>query len=98
MKQNAFKRAITMMQALSAAFALPVMQQQAAFAKIGEYRSRGKGLGRHSGKKWGPRPSGRDMVRVKTADRGEVWLQKENGTREVLRRQRQLGTLSQVSA
>ena len=53
---------------------------------IPEYRSRGKGLGKHSGKKWGPRPSGRDMV---LCDDG-LYRQKENGTREVARRMAQM--------
>lgn len=66
------------------------MGNASKLAALPEYRSRGKGLGRHSGKKWGPRPSYRDMHVVKTATRGEVWLQKENGAREVARRQRQI--------
>ena len=91
-KSRPFARALNML-SLIAAIGLP-----ATIAKAGEYRSRGKGLGRHSGKKWGSPPSYRDMVRVKTETRGKVWLQKENGARERIRRQRQMGTLSQVVA
>lgn len=93
MKSNPFKRAITLMALVQAAAG-----DMGRLAALPAYESRGKGKGLHSGKKWGPRPSGRDMVQVQTASRGKVWLQKENGNREVLRRQRQLGTLSQVSA
>jgi hypothetical protein len=50
------------------------------------YKSRGKGKGLHSGKKWGPHPSyQRDMVQHANG----LWYQKENGAREVARRLRQ---------
>ena len=54
-------------------------------AALPEYRSRGKGKGLHSGKKWGPRPSYKDMVQK---DNG-LWYPKDNGNREVARRVRQ---------
>lgn len=78
---KAFARAAALFALVQAA-----MGDMAKLALLPEYKSRGKGLGRHSGKKWGPRPPMRDMVRVKTETRGEVWLQKENGDREVKRR------------
>ena len=93
MKSSPFKRAIALFALVQAAAG-----DMGRLAMLPAYESRGKGKGLHSGKKWGPRPSGKDMVQVHTATRGKVWLQKENGTCEVLRRQRQLGTLSQVSA
>lgn len=47
------------------------------------YVSRGKGLGKHSGKKWS-QSSGRNMHVV-----NGKWVQIENGAREVARRLRQ---------
>lgn len=40
-----FKAAMAMFAAVSAALALPVLQQREALAKIGPYKSRGKGRG-----------------------------------------------------
>lgn len=54
-------------------------------AKMGDYVSRGKGLGKHSGKKWGVVPSGADMTIV-----NGKWRQKENGAREMARRRLQV--------
>lgn len=82
---KAFSRSIAMFALIQAA-----MGGASKLAALPEYRSRGKGRAGHSGKKWGPRPSGKDMVIVKTETRGEVWLQKENGNREVARRLRHL--------
>lgn len=42
---NHFKRVRQMFAAIAAAMALPMLQQAAAMANIGEYRSRGKGQG-----------------------------------------------------
>lgn len=76
MQRSPFKRIITLMQALAAAVAAG-MPHRLALEQVGEYRSRGKGLGRHSGKKWGPPPSGKyDGV--------------TNGRRECERRMRQM--------
>lgn len=54
MKQTqAFSRVMAFMAALSAAMARPGMTQQLAIAEVGPYVSRGKGQGKHSGKKPG---------------------------------------------
>ena len=42
---NPFKRARQMLAAIAAAMSLPLAEQLAAMADIGEYRSRGKGQG-----------------------------------------------------
>lgn len=61
------------------------MGDAAKLALLPEYQSRGKGRGLHTGKKWGPRPSYKDMVQHANG----LWYQKENGDREVARRVRQ---------
>lgn len=84
MQKRPFYRAFALMAALSAA-ASGSMEYVAAMNAAEGYRSRGKGLGKHSGKKWGARSSG--------------WYSGvSNGEREMARRQRQIaaGTL-QVS-
>lgn len=48
-----FRRVMAFMVALSAAMAKPGMTQQLAIAEVGPYVSRGKGQGKHSGKKPG---------------------------------------------
>lgn len=76
-----FARVLAFISALREATSLNAVQA------LGEYQSRGKGLGKHSGKKWGSGPSYRcDMVRHANG----LWYQKENGDREVARRQRQI--------
>lgn len=73
MKATPFKRAIAMMQMISAALAAGRMLDS---INLPEYKSRGHGLGKHTGKKWGASPSGKyDGV--------------ENGKRECSRRSRQ---------
>lgn len=79
-RSNPFARAAALFAVVQAAAG-----DFAKLSQIPEYESRGKGRGLHSGKKWGSRPSWRDMVRV-----GGRWMQKENGVREVARRQRQI--------
>lgn len=66
-----FHRALSMMQLIAQ------IGMHAAVALTGEYRSRGHGRGGHSGKKWGPQPSGR-------------YARTFNGRQEVARRQRQI--------
>lgn len=88
--------------ALGRAIALFAMIKEAAsdpmlLANLPGYVSRGKGKGKHTGKKWSL-SSGANMTHVKV--RGKpMWVQKENGDREVARRLRQInaGKL-QVSA
>lgn len=76
MKQTqAFSRVMAFMAALSAAMARPGMTQQLAIAEVGPYVSRGKGQGKHSGKKPGNR-TGRTYA--------------PNGKKECARRQRQM--------
>lgn len=90
-KSKPFARAIAMLTAI-AALPMALRSNQLAMRDVaGEYRSRGKGKGLHSGKKWGPTSSNRNMHYTNGR-----WLQIENGARERLRRQRQMGTLSQV--
>lgn len=84
-RSNPFARAIGIFALIQAAAG-----DFAKMAAIPGYQSRGKGLGRHSGKKWGGRPSYRDMVRVDTGNRGFKWVQKENGARECNRRMGQI--------
>ena len=73
MKSTPFKRAMMMLAAIQAA----ILPGGPGLASIGEYVSRGKGLGRHSGKKWGPTSSGR-------------YVGVTNGKRECERRMRQI--------
>lgn len=61
------------------------MGDPAKLAALPEYTSRGKGKGLHTGKKWGSRPSYKDMVMHANG----LWYQEENGAREVARRVRQ---------
>ena len=76
-KSKPFARAIAVMGLISEAMdiAMPMLRQLAMTA-IPEYKSRGKGLGKHSGKKWGSWPSGK-------------YTQVFNGKRECERRMRQ---------
>ena len=74
--------------ALALASAIAKFGSITAIAELGEYMSRGKGRGGHSGKKWGPRPSYRYMVRIER-NGNIVWVQRENGERECARRVRQ---------
>lgn len=76
MQHTPFKRAIGMMRIISAALAAG-MSIPAALASVGEYKSRGKGRGGHSGKKWGPWPSGK-------------YARAFNGPRECQRRHNQM--------
>lgn len=77
MQAKPFGRALLMMRAITAALALPLAMQQAAMAKIGDYKSRGHGRGVYSGRKKGNQPSGKfDGV--------------SNGQRERERRMRQI--------
>lgn len=69
-KSSPFARASAMMALIASAGI------HAALAKMGEYESRGHGRGGHSGKKWGPRPSGK-------------YSGVGNGARECQRRMRQ---------
>lgn len=79
-----FARAILMIQALAAVSSRRFTPEQFLLANT-PYRSRGKGRGGHSGKKWGGYPTN--------------WLGRGTGIREAARRRRQIaaGTL-QVSA
>lgn len=83
MKSNPFRRASMLFALIQAAAG-----DLGKLAALPDYKSRGKGKGLHSGKKWGPRPSYRDMVKTE----GGRWVQKENGAREVARRQRQIAS------
>lgn len=70
-KSNPFARAAAMMALIATA------GMAEALSKMGEYKSRGHGQGGHSGKKWGPRPSGKyDGI--------------SNGNRECKRRMNQM--------
>ena len=75
----AFSRAKALFGLIAAA-----MGNASALAALPEYVSRGKGRGAHSGKKWGPHSSSRNMHVV-----NGKWVQIENGAREVARRLRQ---------
>lgn len=86
-RTNPFARALAVMALVQAAAG-----DALKLAEIPAYKSRGKGRGQHSGKKWGPRPSYRDMVQVDHATRGTIFVQKDNGYREVARRMRQIET------
>lgn len=81
MRSKPFARAIAMMGIISAAMSsgMPAMS---AIAGLPEYKSRGHGLGKHSGKKWGPSSSGK-------------YAGVFNGRRECERRMRQMGLFSQ---
>jgi len=92
MRSTAFARAIALFAMIKEAASNPML-----LANLPEYVSRGKGKGKHTGKKWSL-SSGANMTHVKV--RGKLmWIQKENGDREVARRLRQInaGKL-QVSA
>lgn len=84
LRSTPFGRAIAIFAALAAVSRGSFTPEQFALANT-PYRSRGKGLGRHSGKKWGGYPTD--------------WLGRGTGIREAARRRRQIadGTL-QVSA
>lgn len=71
MKSSPFARAIAMMAIVASEGA------NAALMKMGDYQSRGHGRGVYSGKKWGPRPSGK-------------YAGVTNGRRECERRMRQM--------
>ena len=79
MQTTPFKRITLLMQAMAAAMSTG-MSRWAALQTVGEYRSRGKGLGRRSGKKPG--------------NPGTPWLDilggQTNGRRECERRMRQM--------
>ena len=75
-----FARSLMMFDLIQAAMGDP-----AKLAGLPEYKSRGKGKGLYTGKKWGPRPSYNDMVQHSNG----LWYQKENGARECARRVRQ---------
>jgi len=78
MQHTPFKRAMIMMSAISAALAAG-MSATAALASVGEYQSRGKGRGGHSGKGRGNNCTNW-LARLKG---------KTNGPRECQRRMRQ---------
>jgi hypothetical protein len=78
-----FKRFISLM-GLLASCATPA-ERSIQLALAGGYTSRGKGRGGHSGKKWGPQSSNRNMQVV-----DGQWRQIENGARERARRMRQI--------
>lgn len=78
-RSQPFARAIALFALISAAAG-----DTLKLASIPEYRSHGKGVGKHSGKKWGS-PSSR------TID-PHTGRQKENGEREVARRRRQIAS------
>lgn len=83
--EQAFARSKAIFAMIAAA-----MGDVSKLVSVPEYRSRGKGLGKHSGKKWGPSPSWCDMVK---GDDG-LYRQKENGAREVARRLAQMARKS----
>lgn len=70
MKSNPFRRASILFALIQAAAG-----DLGKLAALPDYKSRGKGKGLHSGKKWGPPPSYRDMVKTESGR----WVQKENG-------------------
>lgn len=78
MKSSPFYSSRAPMAALAAALSGSAEYIQALNAAQG-YCSRGKGLGQHSGKKWGSSSSGR-------------YAGVSNGEREMARRQRQIAT------
>ena len=76
-KSKPFSRSIAIMGFVQAALMHTMPQlRELAMRAIPEYKSRGKGLGKHSGKKWGSWPSGK-------------YAQVFNGKRECERRMRQ---------
>lgn len=83
MRSNAFARAIALFVMIKEAASDPML-----LANLPTYVSRGKGKGKHTGKKWSL-SSGANMVMVKVRGR-DRWIQKENGDREVARRLRQI--------
>lgn len=93
MHSTAFARAIALFAMIKEAGSNPML-----LANLPAYVSRGKGKGKHTGKKWSL-SSNANLIKVATTWRGVRWLQKENGDREVARRLRQIsaGKL-QVSA
>lgn len=83
MRSTAFARAIALFAMIKEAASNPVL-----LANLPAYVSRGKGKGKHTGKKWSL-SSGANMVVVNVRGR-DRWIQKENGDREVARRLRQI--------
>lgn len=75
-RASPFSRAKAMFAAMAAALAAPGATMQNVLAGLGEYRSRGHGRGKLSGKKKG--------------NKGTLWIDRMNSERECTRRRRQI--------